>query len=379
MSTPLIEAVEVFRVRASIRSIWLFVAVTLDSGHVGLGEATLDGRMDGVERQLRGIADRSLGTRAREIRLAEDDHLVAAAAKSAFNQALCDGLARVSATPAAQFFGGERRQEVGLYANINRRTALRTPEGFADSAQLAFDAGFRAFKIAPFDEVTAGAPLSPQDFAMGLRRIEAVRALIGSDARLMVDCHWRFDMNGAASLMDACSALGIHWVECPLPERADTLADIAKLRNSAARRGLLLAGGEDIVGLGSLQPYLDHDCYDVIMPDIKYVGGPLEMLRVAEALEKAGVEFSPHNPSGPVSHAASAEVCAAANQVGLLECQFAETPLFTTLVRGGCPLAARIALNEKRVGFGVTFRRSVLARHLLTQSKVMEDAYDKDN
>ena len=378
MSTPLVDAIETFRVRASTRSIWLFVKVSLNTGHVGLGEATLDGCVDGVEQRLRGIAARSRGKEAREIRLADDQDLATAAAISAFNQAICDSLARVGNLSAARFLGGEKRKEIELYANINRRTTSRTPDGFRESAQLAFDAGFRAFKIAPFDEVAAGAPFSSTAFGTGLKRIAAVRALIGPETRLMVDCHWRFDVPGSHSLVDACTDYDVHWIECPLPESTDMLADVARLRQRAARRGILLAGGEDIVGLSGLQPFLDHGCYDVIMPDVKYVGGPWEMLRVADAIERAGIEFSPHNPSGPVSHAASLEICAAANRTGLLECQYGETPLFSSLVKGGRDLTANVALEAERIGFGVTFRPDVLARHSATPAKAMEDAHEKD-
>jgi hypothetical protein len=39
-----------------------------------------------------------------------------------------------------------------------------------------------------------------------------------------------------------------------------------------------------------------------MMPDVKYAGGLAEMLRIGAALAAHGVEVSPHNPSGPVSH-----------------------------------------------------------------------------
>jgi galactonate dehydratase len=75
----------------------------------------------------------------------------------------------------------------------------------------------------------------------------------------------------------------------------------------------------------------------VIMPDVKYAGGLREVMRLAEAQIEAGVTFSPHNPSGPVAHAASLEVCAAVGDGGLLEHQFDESPLFEELVAGSLP------------------------------------------
>ena len=74
-----------------------------------------------------------------------------------------------------------------------------------------------------------------------------------------------------------------------------------------------------------------------MMPDAKYVGGLAEMLWLAERFAQAGVAFSPHNPTGPVCHAASLQVCAAAGAMDRLEVQFDETPRFAALVGGAVP------------------------------------------
>jgi len=378
MNMHILDEIEIFQVPVTACSVWLFVRITLNTGHVGLGEATLDGRADDIKRELRGLAGQLIGSRACEIRLTGAEDIAKAAVISSLNQALCDSAARARNLSAAGFLGGEERNAVNLYANINRRTTARTPEAFQDSARRAFDSGFRAFKIAPFDEVIARTPIMPNALTNGLKRIEAVRNVIGNDARLMVDCHWRFDKKGAFSLLDACVGYDLHWIECPMPENSETFADIAKLRARAARNGILLAGGEGVVGLSGLRPYLHHGCYDVMMPDVKYVGGPWEMLRVADLLASACVEFSPHNPSGPVSHAASMEVCAAAQNVGLLECQYDETPLFSSLVTGNGDLTANAVLEAGRVGFGIKFWPDVLKRYSLTPYRAKRGDHEKD-
>ena len=45
------------------------------------------------------------------------------------------------------------------------------------------------------------------------------------------------------------------------------------------------------------------------MPDVKYVGGPIKMVELANYIKKYGSEFSPHNPSGPICHAHSLQIC----------------------------------------------------------------------
>ena len=136
---------------------------------------------------------------------------------------------------------GVRRERVRVYANVNRRTEQRTAEGFATSARAAMAAGHVAFKIAPFDEV------SPQVCAQGdgvramqpgLVRVAAVRDAVGSGARLMVDCHWRFDEATASALNEAAAMLGVYWIECPLPEVDGNIPALARLRRQCNGLGM---------------------------------------------------------------------------------------------------------------------------------------------
>jgi galactonate dehydratase len=60
------------------------------------------------------------------------------------------------------------------------------------------------------------------------------------------------------------------------------------------------------------------------MPDVKHCGGLLELTRIAAAAAQDGVDVAPHNPSGPVSTAASAHVCAVLDNFRLLELQWGE-------------------------------------------------------
>ncbi|WP_306261883.1 enolase C-terminal domain-like protein [Pararhizobium sp. IMCC21322] len=91
--------------------------------------------------------------------------------------------------------GEPLRAKIPVYANINRRTLDRTPEGFANSASDAIRAGFNAIKIAPFDSLDSEkSKIETIKFIdEGVARVDAIRRAIGSDARLMVDCHWRFN------------------------------------------------------------------------------------------------------------------------------------------------------------------------------------------
>jgi galactonate dehydratase len=289
-----------------------------------------------------------------------------AAARSALDQALWDISAQRRGIALAQALGGERRTRIPVYANINRRTRDRTPAGFARSARAAIAAGHDAIKLAPFDEVYPGA--NADTLAPGLARIAAVRDAIGPGARLMIDCHWRLTPQNAERVIAAAAELGVGWIECPLPETPEMEPAIAKLRAAANRHDILLAGLETGIGVAAFAPYLRAGAYDVMMPDLKYMGGLAEVLRLAEALRAAGIGFSPHNPSGPVCHAASLHLCAVVPELHSLEIQFDETPLFAELIDADLHrvTGGTIAVPAGP-GLGVALQQDVLARHQARQ------------
>lgn len=370
MSGDLVDHVSVHVVRVTPKTCWTFVELRTKEGLVGAGEASLAGREPALVAAVERLKESWLGAVIGPNfpgRAPKPVSLVEAAAISALDHAVWDLLAQSRNESVAQALGGAHRRRIPLYANINRRTVDRSPFGFAASARDALASGYDAVKIAPFDEVVPKLDRAGLVAAIerGLTRIGAVREAIGRNRDLMVDCHWRFDEPAAAEMIRVAAAHRVHWIECPLPETADNLTALKRLRGLANRLGILLAGCEEGVRVASFEPYLEAGAYDVLMPDVKYIGGLQEMLRAAERFAAYGVAFSPHNPSGPISHAASLHVCAAAASVDRLEIQFDETPLFDALVGGGLPGRVNGAslLPEARKGLGVALDPTLLAAH----------------
>jgi len=177
---------------------------------------------------------------------------------------------------------------------------------------------------------------------------------------LFVDCHWRFPPALAADVGDALAERGVTWFECPIAEGMEAIPDLKRIRARANARGMRLAGLEELPAPSAFRPFIDAGAYDIVMPDVKYAGGVGGILAIAAAARAHGIACAPHNPTGPVCHAASLAACAIAT-LPLLEHQFDETPLFFMLAGGSLPRpASGASVLPSGTGFGIGLDTGVL-------------------
>ena len=358
-------------VRVTHKTCWTFVRLHTGDGRIGEGEATLTGREDALLAAAERLVPVALSqaTPQHPNRFAEchaPDNIEDAGIVSAIDQALWSLHAQDKDQSLAGTLG-VRRDRIPVYANINRRTDNRSPDGFAASAQAAIAGGHTAFKVAPFDEVSPAVCAQGdgvQAMQTGLARVAAVRDAIGPQVRLMVDCHWRFDEATARALNEAAARWDVHWIETPLSESEANIPALVRLRRQCNALGIRQAGLETSVGWETMRPFCQAGAYDVVMPDMKYIGGVREMERTAVECEALDVQLSPHNPSGPICHAASLQVSASLDAFDMLELQFDESPLFDSLV--DAPFPAIIdghAVLPPGLGLGVKLVEGILDQH----------------
>lgn len=371
MSESTLKSAELHFVRVTPQTCWSFLRLHTAEGLTGEGEATFFGR---EEAQLLA-AERLVPLALKEASLRHpgefaERHVPADRVQSSIVSALDQifwSLHAQSNEKSLADLLGSRRERLPVYANINRRTTSRTPVEFAASAQAAMAEGHVAFKLAPFDEVDTNICRQGDGvkaMQMGLARIAAVREVVGDRARLMVDCHWRFDEVTAGVLNEAAAKLNVYWIETPLPEVEANIPALARLRGQCNALGMRQAGLETSVAWNGMRPYCEAGAYDVVMPDMKYIGGLHELRKTVAGCIKHHVQVAPHNPSGPVCHAFSLQVSTTIDAFDMLELQFDESPLFEQLV--GSPVApVRRGYMEPPAGsgLGVSLVPGVLKQH----------------
>jgi galactonate dehydratase len=289
--------------------------------------------------------------------------LVSATAFSAIEQALWDLAGKALDVPTSTLFGGRIRDRLPVYANINRATSPRTPAGFAATAKRAAAEGFRAIKAAPFDGFPpAGSSPGVIEAAVesGIDAMTAMRDAVGSGIELMVDCHSFFDVPMAVRVAERLDALKLTWYEEPVPP--ERVEDTAHIRSRIRQP---MAGGELLFGVSGFAPLTRNRAVNVIMPDVKHCGGLLELTHIAAMAEADGVKVAPHNPSGPVSTAASIQVCAVLSNFNFLELQWGEVPWRKDVLKPAEVFQDGSIRVPERPGFGVELNESVIRSRLL--------------
>ena len=282
-----ITAVEPVVVYVNRRGDWVFLLVHTDAGITGLGEASHSGNDALLLATVRAFARQLVGQNPLAInRLWRalsrvDGGRIAHTALSGIEQALWDIVGQHLGVPVHALFGGAVRERLRLYANINRHVTDRSPAGFARAARQAVDEGFTAIKLAPFDEVRGRDHVRTGPRAAwrtGVARVEAVRAAIGDDVDLMVDCHGRMEVSEAVAVGRALADCNLMWYEEPVRHTfPDHLAEVA------GRVPMPVASAESVFGVEGFRPFLLERAVDVLMPDVKHCGGIAEMVNIAQA------------------------------------------------------------------------------------------------
>lgn len=345
------------RIPVNHRGNWVFVGLCDEDGVWGWGEAS-DSRDEALciatlESEIARLRQEQASPRALADglvpRLAADKPR--RTALSALNQALWDLSARHADVPVAALLGdGKPDADMPLYANTNRMCRDRDPATIAEAGRNALAQGIARIKFAPFDEV------SPEKLGRkgvgivepGRERLRALRDAIGPDTELMLDCHWRFTDDTIGLLAEIAVENGIAWIEDPLPT-----FEAEQMRRLRDLSGARIAGGEAFMTFEDLANLADSGTVDVLIADVKFVGGTGPLDAICKRCADRGVTFAPHNPSGPVSTAASAHVVAANANSEILEFSFGEVPWRGDVAGGEQVVGDRLAISGPGYGLAV--------------------------
>ncbi len=367
-----VEDAEVFRVRVNKRGNWTIVRLKTSGGVTGIGDASQSFNDDQTlvyVKQFAGLLRGQSIFAAEWLRKATAATVAAqgraaAMAASALEQCLWDIQGKAIGVPTHDLFGGRIQERIRMYANINRSTEERTPEGFARMAEKAVGASFDAVKLAPFDEMPEGLTEEAEVerfTARGIACARAVRQTIGPKRDLLVDVHSRMDLEDGLDLVRRFEPLKLYWIEEVTP--AKPIENLAQI-NQAAR--MPTAGGESIYGVRGFYPYIKGEAVDIVMPDVKVCGGMIELKKIAGLAEGAGLIASPHGPASPVGNLAAAHVIATVTNFNILEFSYGEVPWRAELLDPPEEVVDSALVLSNRPGLGHDLNEKTAAKYAVS-------------
>lgn len=276
--------------------------------------------------------------------------------------ALWDLRGRRAGRPVWQLLGGSSGR-VPLYAS----TAVhRSPDATVGVVEHVRALGFRAVKLR----------FGRADLADDLAVLAEVRAAVGHEVDLMVDCNqgWRmpwdtappWDLERAWWVAQRLVELGVRWMEEPL-HRGD-YDGMAELRRRLAG-AMAVAGGEMTREPYEFRELLDRGCLDVYQPDCVCTQGITGLARLARVVHEAGHTFTPHTWGNGIGVAANLHLAAGvAGPDGAPMAEWPFDPPEWTLERRDYPLRGPLVADGGWTdlgdgpGLGLPLDEEVLAR-----------------
>jgi mandelate racemase len=195
-------------------------------------------------------------------------------AASGIDMAAWDAMARAHDLPLVKILGGGKKR-VAAYGS------LRTMYGqsVVEEARELRDRGFDAYKV----------KIGQGDVGADLGTIEALRGVIGDDAKLAVDYNQALSVTGALERVRVLDDEGLYWIE--EPTRADDFVGHARIAQEA-RTPICI--GENWWGPHDAQKSLEAGACDYGMPDAMKIGGVTGWLRTAALAEPSGLPLTSH-------------------------------------------------------------------------------------
>jgi L-alanine-DL-glutamate epimerase-like enolase superfamily enzyme len=340
MNDLIITELETLRLRHYPNLIWL--TLRTNGGHEGLGESFLwpasveshlhetvapyllgksPSQRDLHWKNLYGyLGFRSTGAEMRAV--------------SAMDIALLDLMGRITDQPVYDLLGGRSRDSIRVYNTCAGYTYIRESEGQrtsnwgldkngargddapgpyedlqaflnqpAELAQSLLSEGITAMKIWPFDfaaERTMGSEISAAEMRRGLEPFEKIRAAVGDEMDIMLECHSLWNLPMAVRIARELEPFKLYWIEDPI--KADSLENLAEFRRQTR---IPVCASETLATRWGFRDLFDQRAADIAMLDVGWCGGLSEAKKIATMAEAYGLPVAPHDCVGPVVWTAS--------------------------------------------------------------------------
>ncbi len=360
-----IKAVQTYIVRASLRN-YLLIELETDSGMVGLGEATVEGREKTVEAAVKENARYLVGKDSRNI----EEHWQAMykgafwrggpilnSAISGIEMALWDLLGKELGVPVHQLLGGRCRNKIRAYTWPDGNTI---EEKIESAKNFVRNMGFTAIKFAPYTSIegdmNSESNLSRSALADAAERVRMMREALGDGIDILVDFHGRPTLPETTRLAQEIEKYHPFFIEEPLPP--ENIDAMRMVRDSTA---IPIATGERLFTKFGFRELLEKNACQIIQPDLCHAGGILEGKKIAAMAECYFVQVAPHNPLSPVSTAACLNLDSCIPNFCIQECVVADLEYKKRLIKNSPEIHDGYFYVPSKPGLGVELNHDAIS------------------
>ncbi len=200
---------------------------------------------------------------------------------SAIDIAIWDLIGKLVGKPVFKLLGGRTRDRIQVYYS---KLYAGPVEEMQKEAEAAVEAGYRAFK--------SRFGYGPMDGMAGMRenlkRVEAVREVIGYDRDLMLEAYMGWNLDYTRRMLPKLEKYEPRWLEEPVI--ADDLNGYAELN----RGPIPISGGEHEFSLLGCAQLLQSKAVSVLQYDTNRVGGITAAQKINAVAEAHQIPVIPH-------------------------------------------------------------------------------------
>jgi galactonate dehydratase len=288
------------------------VRITTDTGIVGWGETTLEGKPKSVTSAVEELSDYLIGKDPLRIEH-HWQHIYRSAfyrggnvlmtALSGIDQALWDIAGKHHGVPVHQLLGGAVRDRIRVYAHWG--IGSLTDEGKARAKErlemLQKRGGYKAFKSGPGGKWRAHEP--PAVIDQFVQCAYLMREWVGPDAELAFDFHGKMTAALAIEICHELKGMRPMFVEEPVPQE-----NVDALKLVSDHVPFPIATGERLLSRWEFRTVCEKQAAAYLQPDASHAGGITELKKIANMAEVYYIHMMPHCAIGPVAFSACLQV-----------------------------------------------------------------------
>ena len=199
---------------------------------------------------------------------------------SVIDLAIWDLLGKIRNEPVYKMIGGATRKRLNFYCTGPEPAAAKAMGFFGAKVPLPYGPGE-----------------GPEGLKKNVEFLRKHRESVGPDFPLMVDCYMSLNVPYTIEVVKACEDLNLNWwEECLSPDDSDGFELIKR-----AHPTMKFTTGEHEYSRYGFRKLIEGRNLDILQPDVMWVGGLTELLKIASMASAYDIPVVPH-ASGPYSY-----------------------------------------------------------------------------